>query len=276
MKNEIASEAAITVNKFPPTQREYQLISQWLNSQFYHSVGATFFLNQTQEIGAQWHLLRLYDPKEIDTLLGVAVVYAGGTCFWLPAENSMAELLFAAILDLRPHRIVTTLVGRDLLRSAVVGQTHLVREYDQWIMICTRRFPQARGRMARLSDIARLIEYQRQYNDERSVTETSDWNVLVTQKKVVVYEVDDQIVSIVRFGIETSRLVSIGGTYTFPNYRRQGFAERVLEFAVDQIVATGRTAHLIVDIDNIPAIELYRKMGFESAGSSYVAYLEYS
>lgn len=34
-------------------------------------------------------------------------------------------------------------------------------------------------------------------------------------------EADQQIVSIVRLGIETARLVSIGGTYTFPAYRRK-------------------------------------------------------
>lgn len=276
MINKTETNIEIVVTGPPTSQNEYQLISQWLDSQFYHAVGATFFLNQTQEIGAQWHLLRLYDPKETDTLLGVAVVSVGGTCFWLPAETSTARLLCAAILDLRPRRIVTTSIGRNLLRSAVVGQALLVREYDQWIMVCTRCFPQASGRMARPSDIAYLVEYQRQYNEERSVEEASDWEGLIAQDKIAVYEADGQIVSIVRFGIETSRLVSIGGTYTFPDYRRQGFAERVLEFAVDRIVATGRTAHLIVDIDNIAAVELYRQMGFECVGSSYVGYLEYS
>ncbi len=150
-----------------------------------------------------------------------------------------------------------------------------MREYDQWVMVCAKRFPQAIGRLAIPSDIARLVEYQRQYNAERSVNEAPDWQALITQEKVAVFEADGQIVSVVRFGIETHRLVSIGGTYTFPAYRRQGFAERVLEFAVDRIVATGRTAHLIVDIDNRPAVALYQRMGFECVGSSYVGYLEY-
>lgn len=273
MEIKIEPKIEMIINKFPPTQSDYQLISQWLDSQFYHSIGITAFLDQT--LDARWNLLRLYDPNDKNKLLGIAVVYVGGTCFWLPAEASIAGLLCPAILELRPRRIVTTSVGRDLLRSTAVGPVHLVREYDQWVMVCTSRFPKASGRMAKLSDIARLVEYQLEYNEERSVDETSDWKRLIAQEKVAVYEVDGQIVSIVRFGIETTRLVSIGGTYTFPCYRRQGFAERVIEFAVDRIVATGRAAHLIVDIDNIPAVELYRRMGFECAGVSYVGYLKY-
>lgn len=142
-------------------------------------------------------------------------------------------------------------------------------------MICSRQFSEAQGRLAKLSDIARLNEYQHQYNKERSVNETPDWASLVQQQKIIVLEADQQIVSIVRLGIETDRLVSIGGTYTFPAYRRKGFAERILKFAVNRIVATGRVAHLIVDVDNTPAVTLYRQMGFECVESSYIAYPEY-
>ncbi|AXI04726.1 GNAT family N-acetyltransferase [Aquirhabdus parva] len=260
----------------PPVDlHEDQLISGWLDARFHHAIGATVFLEQTRAINAKWHLLRLYDSKAPDALLGVAVALTGGTCFWLPEDASAAGALFPAILDLRPCRIVTSSMGRDLLRSKVVPRAHFVREYDQWVMVSARRFPQASGRMAIASDIARLVEYQHQYNEERSVDDAPNWETLVAQEKVAVVDTDGQIVSVVRFGIETDRMVSIGGTYTFPAYRRRGFAERVLEFAVDRIVTAGRTAHLIVDIDNEPAVALYRRMGFECVGSSYVGYLEY-
>lgn len=258
------------------SQSERQLISQWLDAQFYHSLGITVFLDRTQGIDAQWQLLRLYDSNQPDELLGVAAILARGTCFWLPEESSSAGLLCSEILKLQPLRIVTTSFGRDVLRSVAGHQVSILREYDQWIMVCTRRVPQTSGRLAITSDIPRLIEYQHLYNQERSVDERSDWDVLIQQAKVVVYEVDGQIVSIVRFGIQTHRLVSLGGTYTFPAYRRQGYAECVLAFAVNQIVESGRTAHLVVDIDNTSAIELYRHTGFECVGSSYVGYLEYS
>ncbi|MFV5264998.1 GNAT family N-acetyltransferase [Acinetobacter courvalinii] len=256
---------------------ESQLISEWLDSHFYDSLGITAFLDQTQTIDASWQLLRLYDLSEIDPLLGVAVVLPGGTCFWLPQEqSSSAALLCSQILKLQPRRIVTTLFGRDLLHSRLGHQASILREYEQWIMVCTRRFPQANGRLAIAADIPRLMEYQHLYNQERSVDETSDWETLVQQAKLAVHEVDSQIVAIVRFGIESSRLVSIGGTYTFLEYRRQGYATRVLEFAVNQIIKSGRIAYLIVDKDNHPAIRLYEHMDFEKIGSSYVGYLAYS
>ncbi|KAE9798245.1 GNAT family N-acetyltransferase, partial [Escherichia coli] len=149
-------------------------------------------------------------------------------------------LLCTSILQLQPRRIVTTAIGRDLLHAEIKQKGRILRKYDQWIMICSRQFSEAQGRLAELSDIARLNEYQHQYNKERSVNETPDWASLIQQQKIIVLEADQQIVSIVRLGIETARLVSIGGTYTFPAYRRKGFAERVLQFAVNQIVATGR------------------------------------
>ncbi|OJU86997.1 MAG: GNAT family N-acetyltransferase [Acinetobacter sp. 39-4] len=258
------------------SQSERQFIFQWLDARFYYSLGITVFLDQTQVIYAQWQLLRLYDSNQPNVLLSVAVVLAGGACFWLPETSSSAGLLCSALLKLKPRRIVTTSFGRDMLRSVAGHQVSILREYDQWIMVSSRRFPQTSGRLAITSDIPRLIEYQHLYNQERSVDERSDWDVLIQQAKVVVYEVDGQIVSIVRFGIETHRLVSLGGTYTFPAYRRQGYAEGVLAFAVNQIVESGRTAHLVVDIENTSAIELYRQMGFECIGSSYVGYMEYS
>ncbi|MDX7880715.1 GNAT family N-acetyltransferase [Acinetobacter nosocomialis] len=262
--------------KAPPTSlEEYQIIFQWLDDRFYYSIGAMAFLNQTQTTNAKWQLLRLYDPQNAKQLLGVAVIVAGGTCFWVPSEASSGALLCASILELQARRIVTTAIGRDLLHAEIKQKGRILREYDQWIMICSRQFSEAQGRLAELSDIARLNKYQHQYNKERSVNETPDWVSLIQQEKIIVFEADEQIVSIVRLGIETDRLVSIGGTYTFPTYRRKGFAERILKFAVNRIVATGRVAHLIVDVDNTPAVTLYRQMGFECVESSYIAYPEY-
>lgn len=262
--------------KGPPTSsEEYQLIFQWLDERSYYSIGAMAFLDQTQTTNAEWQLLRLYDSQNAEQLLGVAVILAGGTCFWVPSETSSGSLLCTSILELQPRRIVTTTIGRDLLHAEIEQKGRILREYDQWIMVCSRQFSEAEGRLAELSDIARLNEYQHQYNKERSVNETPDWASLIQQEKIIVLEADEQIISIVRLGIETDRLVSIGGTYTFPAYRRKGFAERVLKFAVNRIVATGRIAHLIVDVDNTPAVTLYRQMGFECVESSYIAYPEY-
>ncbi|QNX08983.1 GNAT family N-acetyltransferase [Acinetobacter seifertii] len=263
--------------KGPPTSsEEYQIIFQWLEERSNYSIGAMAFLAQTQATNAEWQLLRLYDSKNAEQLLGVAVIVAGGTCFWVPSKTSSSgALLCTSILELQPRRIVTTAIGRDLLHAEIKQKGCILREYEQWIMICSRQFFEAQGRLAELSDIARLNEYQHQYNNERSVNETPDWASLIQQQKIIVLEADEQIVSIVRLGIETDRLVSIGGTYTFPAYRRKGFAERALKFAVNRIVETGRIAHLIVDVDNTPAVTLYRQMGFKCVESSYIVYPEY-
>lgn len=104
--------------KGPPTSsEEYQLIFQWLDERFHYSIGAMAFLNQTQATNTEWQLLRLYDSRNAKQLLGVAVIVAGGTCFWVPSEASSGSLLCRSILELQPRRIVTTAIGRDLLHA---------------------------------------------------------------------------------------------------------------------------------------------------------------
>lgn len=264
------------IKNFPITEKEYKFISEWLDSHFYYSIGITFFLKKTQDNHSEWKLLRLYDSKSSNILLGVAVLVANGTCFWLPKEENLeARKLCTAILNLNPARIMTTSFGRDLLYGSLDYPISLTKEYNQWAMINSKRFPETNGRMATISDIPLLIEYQYKYNEERSVEDTPDWEVLITQEKIAVYEFNGQIVSIVRFGLQTNRIVTLGGTYTFPCYRCRGFAVRVLEFAIDWIVSRGRIAYLIVDIDNLPAVNLYSKMGFKHIGIHYTGYLQY-
>ena len=263
------------VTKAISDEQEYQRVSQWLDSQFYFSLGATVFLEQTLIHGSQWQLLRVYDSQQLHTLLGVAVLLKGGTCFWVIQDLLVASNICAAMLDYKPRRIVTNGLGRKILNDLIEGKGCILRAYDQWIMICEQRFPKSKGRLATLSDIAKLIEYQQLYNAERIVDELSDWKALIAQERIAVHEVNGEITSIVRLGIETTRLVSIGGTYTFPTFRRKGYAEKVIEYAVNRIVASGCIAHLVVDIDNKPAVELYRKMGFECVGESYVGYPQY-
>ena len=170
---------------------------------------------------------------------------------------------------------MTSAIGRDLLANSLVDQVHVSKAFDQWVMVCDQAFLDAEGRFAQLSDIPRLIEYQKLYNIERQVNENPDWSEVIRHRKIIVHEVDRMIVSIVRFGIETDRLVTLGGTFTFPWLRRKGYAEQVLKFAVNHIVGSGRIAHLIVDQDNLSAVELYRRLGFTCRGTAYVAYLEY-
>ncbi|WP_436660394.1 GNAT family N-acetyltransferase [Acinetobacter sp. P1(2025)] len=257
------------------SQSENDFIYQWLDARFYNSLGITFFLERTKDNHAKWELLRVYDLDVSDLLLGIAIISIEGTCFWLPDERDVNRLLCSTLLERRPKRIVTNTIGHDLLHRFIGEWGHITREYDQWIMVCSKHVPKATGRLALVSDIDQLVEYQALYNQERAVKETPDWMLLIKQRKIAVYEVDGKIVSIIRFGIETNRLVSIGGTYTFPSYRRQGFAQCVLAFVVNHIVDHGRIAHLIVDKENNPAVELYNKMGFEYVGSSYTVYPDY-
>ncbi len=50
-----------------------------------------------------------------------------------------------------------------------------------------------------------------------------------------------------------------------PNYMRKGIGDKMLSFALDSM-GKGKTCFLEVDVENIPAIGLYNKYGFEACG----------
>lgn len=267
------------INASNPSKNDLEAIYTWLDNKFCCSVGATFFLKYTQDQESPWQLFWQQDGLT-HQILGVAVLTQQGTCFWVPAEDTKAALLYTEIIKYKPTQLITTAFGRDIFKDQLKKLSLPIRclkEFDQWAMIHSGRFTDKKGRLATKLDIPRLIEYQTNYNAERNINAAlTQWDVLISEAKILVYEYQGIIVSIIRLGLQTKRVITLGGTYTFPAYRHQGFAESLLKFAIDWIVSTGHSAYLIVDVDNQPAIQLYQKLGFTCVGSTYVVYTEYT
>lgn len=258
----------------PVDSAELIRIQDWLAQREYCSVGASAFLKLSLSPVSGWQLLRQYDSILPQLLISVAVLHTAGTCFWVLEENKQAAEIIPLLLKFQPSRMMTTAYGRDLLQHHLQSPYRFIKQHDQWIMQCHQSFPQHRAEIATAGDLQQLIEYQRLYNLEREVNEVPNWMTLIEQQKVIVCREHKQIVAVLKLGIETDTLVTIGGTYTFTSHRRKGYAVELLGFAVDRIVRRGRIAHLIVDMENVAAIQLYEKMGFVCVGEAYVGYLD--
>lgn len=66
--------------------------------------------------------------------------------------------------------------------------------------------------------------------------------------------------------------VQIGGVYTHPLYRRNGYAGALVQALCNRVLHSGKKPVLFVKEKNTPAFTLYRKLGFEECGRYTIAY----
>lgn len=66
--------------------------------------------------------------------------------------------------------------------------------------------------------------------------------------------------------------VQLGGVYTQPLYRRNGYAWQLVAALCSKTAAAGKRTALFVKDINVPAIILYKKLGFTESGKYTIAY----
>ena len=66
--------------------------------------------------------------------------------------------------------------------------------------------------------------------------------------------------------------IQIGGVYTHPLYRRNGYAGALVQALCNRALRSGKKPVLFVKEKNTPAFNLYRKLGFEECGRYSIAY----
>ena len=66
--------------------------------------------------------------------------------------------------------------------------------------------------------------------------------------------------------------VQIGGVYTHPLYRRNGYAGALVQALCNRALRSGKHPVLFVKEKNTPAFNLYQKLGFEECGRYSIAY----
>ena len=66
----------------------------------------------------------------------------------------------------------------------------------------------------------------------------------------------------------------IGGVYTLPLYRRNNYAWQLISAICRKTAASGKSTSLFVKNINVPAIELYKKLGFTKIGEYQIIYIK--
>ncbi len=121
-------------------------------------------------------------------------------------------------------------------------------------------------RLARDSDLPTLNRWRKQYREERGILFNADMDASVDTGRVFVYEHEKQVVGVAKFDLELQGVIEIGGVYTFPEHRNQGFGGKIVTDLACRVRAAGKVPLLQVDEENTPALKLYESMGWMRKG----------
>ncbi len=84
--------------------------------------------------------------------------------------------------------------------------------------------------------------------------------------------VDGEIVAKANTNAIGINCVQIGGVYTHPLYRRNGYAGTLIQSLCNRATRANKQPVLFVKEKNKPALSLYQKLGFEECGRYTIAY----
>lgn len=247
----------------------------WLVENAHENLGTEIVLRSRASEADRWRVAVVGSGDEV---AGVSVWAPGGQWF-LDAESETAAVHLAELVprasETLPAKVTTSGRAKEWVRSWLVAHSggRISREHDLLAMECEAPVAAGEGRWATPADRKSLERYQAAYNKERGTMTTPDWDALLTRHTVAVLEHDNRVVAVVKRTADTARYATIGGTWTDPEYRRQGLAARLTAFITAALLVERPAVHLIVDDDNTAAIALYRSLGFRQTGLCYMAYL---
>ena len=175
-----------------------------------------------------------------------------------------------------PKKIITSSQVKQWIRPLILEHYQIEKEYDQTVMICTQPLSDSKdndeSRWATLQDKPTLIAYEQAYIKERGNGNLNrDWNSLIKKHQIAVLEQSGKIASVIRYN-PTKNYALVVAPFTFPEFRRQGLARKLLAFLAKELLQEYTALKLWVDEENIPAISLYYSANFRQIGSCYTGY----
>lgn len=211
-----------------------------------------------------------------ESIRGIVMAQAGNTIISLESsDRQTAEQLFQLTQSQGPPcKIQTSSQVKRWLRPSLLRHYSLEREYNSLVMVCTQSLQGGAGRWALPRDKPTLQAYADAYLAERGTGNSNqNWDDLIQQKRIAVLEHQEQLVAVVKWGTAL-RHVIVTGVFTFPQFRRQGFARRLMSFLIYELLqeASYPAVKLWVDDDNFNAIALYKSLGFQEVGDFYSGY----
>lgn len=280
MTNHPVKPAAIQILT-SPSQIQIETAAEWLINQPQQNpdleIGLHLIL-QSQIVphdrGGLVAIAHASTSSQLIDIQGIVLARPGNTNVAIvSASRSTAEALVALIRARGcPQRLCASEPTKAWIHPLLLQHYQLQREFDQQVLICTKPPKEGAGRWAVPQDKPALQAYAAAYLAERgSGSLEQPWDNWIQQRRIAVLEQDGQIVAVVRRG-ETAHHAIVVAPFTFPQFRRQGFARQLLAFFTQEMLQEFSAVKLWVDVDNTAAIALYQSLGFQQIGFCYTGY----
>ena len=89
-----------------------------------------------------------------------------------------------------------------------------------------------------------------------------------------VADIDGRLVAGASTSAESYNAAMVGGVWTLPNERVQGYSTAVVSALCAELLAEGRCPYLFYLENNAPAERVYKKIGFQNIGHWTVVYFQ--
>lgn len=131
------------------------------------------------------------------------------------------------------------------------------------------------------NDLENLIPIQKMYMNEEVVPigkNLTDAEAAITLKQILKNQLclaltsDNEIVAKANTNAIGFNWIQIGGVFTNPLYRRNGYAWQLVSAICRKVFSSGKSVSLYVKEKNSAANALYSKMGFKKNGQYLIAY----
>ena len=97
-------------------------------------------------------------------------------------------------------------------------------------------------------------------------------NNILSSERVLVAELDREVVGKINTSAESFTRYQIGGVYVRPDCRGRGIAEKMTAFFARDLVAEGKGVTLFVKKHNNAALKVYRRTGFTTLADYRITY----
>lgn len=130
-------------------------------------------------------------------------------------------------------------------------------------------------------DMELLFPIQKKYMNEEVAPfgkRASDAEVSIGLRQILKNQLclaltcDDEVVAKANTNAIGINWVQLGGIYTHPLYRRNGYAWQLVSAICRRTYKAGKKTALFVKDINVPAMELYKKLGFTDSGLYEICY----
>lgn len=132
-----------------------------------------------------------------------------------------------------------------------------------------------------VSEIDEIFPLQKSYELEEVVFSEKDFNEAASRlvlkknlekKRVFALKKDGKIVSKLSVNARGKNCVQVGGVFTAPDFRKQGFAKTLLLRFCKKYAENGKKIVLFVKKSNLAALSLYKSCGFKKISDYKIVY----